>query len=150
MSNNNLIMGQAAFHPYHRFGVGFDRMFGELDRLLQANTHTNGGGYPPFNLEKSSEHAYRITMAVAGFTEKEIEVTLQENNLVVTGKKPEEETTANYLHRGIANRSFKREFVIGERVEINTASLKDGMLVIDLVELVPEESKPKKIPLITE
>lgn len=148
--SNNLTMGQAAFHPYHRFGVGFDRMFIELDRLVQANTHTNGGGYPPFNLEKSSEHAYRITMAVAGFTEKEIEVTLQENNLVVTGKKPEEETTANYLHRGIANRSFKREFVIGERVEIKTASLKDGMLVIDLIELVPEESKPKKIPLITE
>lgn len=150
MSNNNLTLGHAAFHPYHRFGVGFDRMFNELDRLLQANTHTNGGGYPPFNLEKTGDHAYRITMAVAGFTDKEIEVTLQENNLVVAGQKPEEETTANYLHRGIATRSFKREFVIGDRVEINTASLKDGMLVIDLAEIVPEESKPKKIPLITE
>ena len=142
MTNLNL-------QPYNRFGVGFDRMFNELDRLLQVN-HGNNNGYPPFNLEKTADNAYRITMAVAGFTEKDIEITLQENNLVVTGEKKEEETTANYLHRGIATRSFKREFVIGDRIEINTASLKDGMLVIDLTEIVPEESKPKKIPLIKE
>jgi molecular chaperone IbpA len=142
-------MTNLTLHPYQRLGVGFDRMFNELDRLLQVN-HGNNNGYPPFNLEKLDDHAYRITMAVAGFTEKDIEVTLQENTLTVTGAKTEEDTTANYLHRGIANRSFKREFVIGDRVEINTASLKDGMLVIDLTEVIPEESKPKKIPLIKE
>jgi molecular chaperone IbpA len=110
----------------------------------------NNNGYPPFNLEKTTENGYRITMAVAGFTEKDIEVTQQENNLIVTGEKKEEDTGANYLHRGIATRSFKREFIIGDRIEINTASLKDGMLVIDLTEIVPEENKPKKIPLIKE
>lgn len=142
-------MTNLTLQPYNRFGVGFDRMFNELDRLLQVN-HGNNNGYPPFNLEKLDEHAYRITMAVAGFTEQDIEVTLQENTLTVTGEKKEDDAGANYLHRGIATRGFKREFVIGDRVEINTASLKDGMLVIDLTEIIPEESKPKKIPLIKE
>lgn len=140
--SNNLTL------PYHRFGVGFDRLFNDLDRLMNVSNPSNGG-YPPFNLEKPAENSYRITMAVAGFTEKDIEVTHQENALVVVGEKKEEDT-ANYLHRGIATRSFKREFVLGEHVEIKVASLKDGMLVIDLEQIVPEENKPKKIPLIKE
>ena len=134
--------------PYHRFGVGFDRLFNELDRLMTVSNPGNGG-YPPFNLEKPSENNYRITMAVAGFTEQDIDVTHQDNTLVVTGEKREEDTT-NYLHRGIATRSFKREFVLGEHVEVKNASLKDGMLVIDLEQIIPEEHKPKKIPLIKE
>jgi molecular chaperone IbpA len=134
--------------PYHRFGVGFDRLFNDLDRLMNVSAPSNGG-YPPFNLEKPSENNYRITMAVAGFTEKDIEVTHQENTLVVIGEKKEEDT-GNYLHRGIATRSFKREFMLSEHVEIKVASLKDGMLVIDLEQIVPEENKPKKIPLIKE
>lgn len=141
MSNLNL-------QPYQRFGVGFDRLFNELDRLMQVSTPSNGG-YPPFNLEKLAENNYRITLAVAGFTDKDIEITQQENALIVSGQKTEEDT-ANYLHRGIATRNFKREFVLGDRVEIKTAALKDGMLVIDLVEIVPEEAKPKRIPLIKE
>jgi molecular chaperone IbpA len=115
---------------------------------MQVSTPSNGG-YPPFNLEKLAENNYRITLAVAGFTEKDIEITQQENALVVTGHKADEDT-AHYLHRGIATRNFKREFVLGDRVEIKTAALKDGMLVIDLTEIVPEEAKPKRIPLIKE
>lgn len=134
--------------PYHRFGVGFERLFNDLDRLTNAS-NPNNGGYPPFNLEKPADNSYRITMAVAGFTEKDIEVTQQENTLVVVGEKKEEDT-ANYLHRGIATRSFKREFVLGEHVDIKVASLKDGMLVIDLEQIIPEENKPKRIPLIKE
>jgi molecular chaperone IbpA len=134
--------------PYQRFGIGFDHLFNELDRLMQVSTPSNGG-YPPFNLEKLAENNYRITLAVAGFTEKDIEITQQENSLVVTGHQVEEDT-AKYLHRGIATRNFKREFVLGDRVEIKTAALKDGMLVIDLTEIVPEEAKPKRIPLIKE
>lgn len=140
MSNN--------LQPYQRFGIGFDHLFNELDRLMQVSTPSNGG-YPPFNLEKLAENNYRITLAVAGFTDKDIEITQQENALIVTGQKTEEDT-ANYLHRGIATRNFKREFVLGDRVEIKTAALKDGMLVIDLTEIVPEEAKPKRIPLIKE
>lgn len=133
--------------PYHRFGVGFERLFNDLDRLTNASSPNSG--YPPFNLEKPADNSYRITMAVAGFTEKDIEVTQQENTLVVVGEKKEEDT-ANYLHRGIATRSFKREFVLGEHVDIKVASLKDGMLVIDLEQIIPEEHKPKRIPLIKE
>lgn len=134
--------------PYQRFGIGFDHLFNELDRLMQISTPSNGG-YPPFNLEKLAENNYRITLAVAGFTDRDIEITQQENALIVTGQKTEEDT-ANYLHRGIATRNFKREFVLGDRVDIKTAALKDGMLVIDLIEIVPEEAKPKRIPLIKE
>lgn len=139
---------QYTLQPYQRFGVGFDRLFNELDRLMQVST-PNNGGYPPFNLEKLAESNYRITLAVAGFTEKDIEITQQDSALIVSGSKTEEDT-ANYLHRGIATRNFKREFVLGERVEVKTAALKDGMLVIDLEEIVPDEAKPKKIPLIKE
>jgi molecular chaperone IbpA len=139
---------QYTLQPYQRFGVGFDRLFADLDRLMQVST-PNNGGYPPFNLEKTAETTYRITLAVAGFTDKDIEITQQENALIVSGQKTEEDT-ANYLHRGIATRNFKREFVLGDRVEVKTAALKDGMLVIDLNEIVPDEAKPKKIPLIKE
>jgi molecular chaperone IbpA len=141
-------MSNFTLQPYNRLGVGFDRLFNELDRLMQVST-PNNGGYPPFNLEKVNDTHYRITIAVAGFTEKDIEITQEENSLIVSGQKTEEDT-ANYIHRGIATRNFKREFVLGDRVEIKTASLKDGMLVIDLEEIVPEEAKPKKIPLIKE
>lgn len=134
-----------SLQPYQRFGVGIDRLFNDLDRLMQIGT-PNNGGYPPFNLEKLADNNYRITLAVAGFTDNDIEITQQENALIVTGQKAEEDT-ANYLHRGIATRNFKREFVLGDRIEIKTAALKDGMLVIDLNEIVPEEAKPKKIPL---
>lgn len=134
-----------SLQPYQRFGIGFDRLFNDLDRLMQIGA-PNNGGYPPFNLEKLADNNYRITMAVAGFTDNDIELTQQENALVVTGQRTEE-NTANYLHRGIATRNFKREFLLGDRIKIKTAALKDGMLVIDLTEIVPEESKPKKIPL---
>jgi molecular chaperone IbpA len=141
-------MGHAAFHPYHKIGVGFDRMFEELDRLMQVST-TGNGGYPPFNLEKTGDTNYRITIAVAGFTDAEIDVTQKENTLTVTGEKKEEDR-GEYLHRGIATRSFTRQFVLADHVDVKTAGLKDGLLVIDLEKHVPEELKPRKIPLIKE
>lgn len=149
MSNNNLFLGHAAFHPYQRFGIGFDRLFDELDRLLHVNQPNSTGGYPPFNLERTSDNTYRITMAVAGFSEKEIDLTQQENTLSVVGQKQEEsKSNDSYLHRGLATRDFKREFVLGDRVIVKAASLKDGILVIELEEIVPEQLKAKKIPLI--
>ena len=134
--------------PYSQFGIGFDRMFEELDRLMAVGGQTNGG-YPPFNVEKLDENKHRITMAVAGFAENEIDSTHQENVLVVKGEKSQE-SNANYIYRGIAKRNFRREFVLADHVEVTTASLKDGMLVIDFEQLVPEENKAKKIPLIKE
>lgn len=144
-----LTMGHAALHPYSRFGVGFDRMFEELDRLMAVN-NSNTNGYPPFNLEKLSDAEYRITMAVAGFTEAEIDVTQKENTLRVTGEKSEkaDSDAERFLHRGIANRNFEREFILADHVEVKTAALKDGLLTIDLEQQMPEEFKPRKIPLI--
>jgi molecular chaperone IbpA len=134
--------------PYSQFGIGFDRMFEELDRLMAVGGQSNGG-YPPFNVEKLEGNRHRITMAVAGFSENEIDITHQDNVLVVKGDKSDE-STANYIYRGIAKRNFRREFVLADHVEVKTASLKDGMLVIDFEQLTPDEYKPKKIPLIKE
>ncbi len=142
---NNLNLGHAAFHPYQTFGLGFDRMFNQLDRLLQTS-NSNNKGYPPFNVEKLQEKAYRITLAVAGFLERDIEITLQENMLVIVGSK-KEDSSKKYLHHGIADRSFKREFIIDDRIEVNAATLKDGILVIDLTEIVTKEPKVTKIML---
>jgi len=115
---------------------------------MQVST-TGNGGYPPFNLEKTGDTNYRITIAVAGFTDAEIDVTQKENTLTVTGEKKEEDR-GEYLHRGIATRSFTRQFVLADHVDVKTAGLKDGLLVIDLEKHVPEELKPRKIPLIKE
>lgn len=144
---SKLTMGQAAFHPYHKIGVGFDRMFLELDRLMQIGTNTANGGYPPFNLEKTGDAQYRITMAIAGFTEDEIELLQTENILTVVGVKHATDDDTEFLYRGIANRSFKREFVLADQVEVVTAVLKDGMLVVELKQLLAAEHTPKKIPL---
>lgn len=147
--SDNITVGRAAFFPYTRVGVGFDRIFGELDRLMNINAASNSS-YPPFNLEKTGDNSYRITMAVAGFTDKDIEVTQKENTLTVIGHKEEtdEDRTREYIHRGIANRSFTRELLLADHVEVKVASLKDGLLVIDMEETVPEELKPRKIPLL--
>jgi len=144
---SKLNIGHAAFHPYHKIGVGFDRMFQELDRLMQIGTNTANGGYPPFNLEKTGDAQYRITMAIAGFTEDEIELLQTENILTVVGVKHVTEDDSEFLYRGIANRSFKREFVLADQVEVVTAALKDGMLVVELKQLLAAEHTPKKIPL---
>jgi molecular chaperone IbpA len=143
----NLTMGHAAFHPYHKIGVGFDRMFQELDRLTQIGTNTANGGYPPFNLEKTGEAQYRITMAVAGFQEDEIELLQRENILTVVGAKTAPVDESMFLYRGIATRNFKREFVLADQVEVVSAVLKDGMLVVELQQRI-EEHTPKKIPLV--
>lgn len=135
--------------PYSQFGIGFDRLFEELERMTVG---PSGNGYPPFNIVKLDEKKHRITMAVAGFAENEIDITHQENVLIVKGEKLEENESSagTFIHRGIAKRNFRKEFILADHVEVKTASLKDGMLVIDLIQEVPEEYKAKKIPLIKE
>jgi molecular chaperone IbpA len=144
---NNITLRSFDLAPFRRFGVGFDRMFEEFEKNFDR---ASAQGYPPFNLERTSENEYRITMAVAGFTETEIDVTVKDKHLVVEGKKEADENEAekDYIHKGIANRSFSRSFLLSENVSVKTASLADGMLVVDLEHIVPEELKPRKIPLI--
>lgn len=138
-------MRQFDFGPYRRSTVGFDRLFDLLEassRSEQANEN-----YPPFDLERIAEDRYRITLAVAGFRRDEIEVTAQRNLLVVSGSKGTQQDRSNYLHVGIANRSFERRFELADFIRVEGADLSDGLLTIELVRDVPEAMKPQKIAI---
>jgi len=133
------------FAPLYRSTVGFDRLFDLLDQVTgfdQAPT-----AYPPYNIERLGENEYRITMAVAGFGQDEIKVEVKEQALNVSGAKKLEEKEHEYLHRGIAARSFERRFQLADHVEVKGADLRDGLLHIDLVRNVPERLKPRNIAI---
>ena len=132
------------FAPYRRSSVGFDRLFD----MLENSSFGNGGeNYPPFDLIKTGDNDYRIELAVAGFKPDEIDITAQQNVLIVTGSKKEEsETTGtDYIYRGIANRSFERRFALADHIQVKGADMRDGMLAIELVREIPEAMKPRKI-----
>lgn len=131
--------------PLFRSTVGYDRMMRLLDA---AQSDVNGASYPPYNILKLGDDAYSITMAVAGFAESELDITVHENKLVVTGQSAKtEEEGAQYLHRGIANRSFERRFDLADHIKVKDARLENGLLHIDLVREVPEALKPRKIAI---
>lgn len=135
-------MNRFDFTPYRRTTVGFDRLF----ELLENQARGNGGeNYPPFNIERRGEDAYRITLAVAGFRSEDLDITAQQNLLTIVGKKRDEQADGELLHVGIANRGFERRFELADYVRVAHADLADGLLVIDLVREVPEAMKPKKI-----
>lgn len=131
--------------PYRRSTVGFDRLFDLIENSARLQQTDN---YPPFNIERLSEDRYRVTLAVAGFKPDEIDITAQQNLLLVTGKKNEEAVDrAKFLHLGIANRSFERRFELADFVKVEAASLADGLLVVELVREVPDAMKPRKIAI---
>lgn len=133
------------FSPLFRSTVGFDRLSRLLESGMLADQETS---YPPYNIVKVSEDNYRITMAVAGFSESDLEITSQENQLIVQGRierAPEDGVT--YLHRGIAGRAFERRFQLADHIRVAGANLENGLLTIDLVREVPEEMKPRKITI---
>ncbi len=140
-------MNRFDFTPYRRTMVGFDRLF---DLLENQNRFNAGDNYPPFNIERRGEDAYRITLAVAGFKPADIDITAQQNLLVVQGKKGEETPAGQFLHVGIAQRGFERRFELADYVRVDGANLEDGLLTIDLVREVPETMKPKKIAVGTQ
>ncbi|MGY6551925.1 MAG: Hsp20 family protein [Erythrobacter sp.] len=138
-------MSRFDFTPYRRSTVGFDRLFDLLENQARLNA---GDNYPPFNISRRGEDNYRITLAVAGFRPQDIDITAQQNLLVVQGKKREDEDDGSQLiHIGIANRGFERRFELADFVRVDGADLADGLLTIDLVREVPEAMKPKKIPV---
>jgi molecular chaperone IbpA len=137
-------MNRFDFTPYRRSTVGFDRLFDLLENQARNNS---GENYPPFNIERRGEDTYRITLAVAGFRPDDIDITAQQNLLVIQGRKREDDSAAEMLHLGIANRGFERRFELADYVRVDNAELADGLLVIDLVREVPEAMKPKKIAL---
>ncbi len=118
----------------HPFLLGFE----QLDQLVERTAKSGSDGYPPFNIEQRGEDAYRITLAVAGFAEADLSITLENGHLIVRGRQEEEAEGRVFLHRGIAGRQFQRSFVLAERVEVSEAQLDRGLLHIDLVRRVPE------------
>lgn len=141
-------MRHVDFSPLYRSTVGFDRLFTMLDSLAQPD---NGGGqsYPPYNIERTGDDAYRISMAVAGFSDKDIAIEAHRNVLSVKGERKDESNGegGEVLYRGIAARSFERRFQLADHVEVLGAELKNGLLHIDLKRTVPEELKPRKIEI---
>ena len=140
-------MNRFDFTPYRRTMVGFDRLF---DLLENHNRLNSGDNYPPFNIERLSEDAYRITLAVAGFKPADIEITAQQNLLVIQGRKGDDPQAGQFLHVGIAQRGFERRFELADYVRVEAANLEDGLLIINMVREVPEAMKPKKIPVGTQ
>ena len=130
------------FSPYRRSTVGFDRIF----NLLEAGARDDDG-YPPFDIVKDGEDSYRITLAVAGFRPEDIEIVAQQNLLSVTGKRAEDDGKGEYLHRGIAARSFERRFQLADFIEAGDARFENGLLSIALKRVVPEAMKPRKIEI---
>ena len=131
--------------PLYRATVGFDQMADLMDRVL-SDTGT-AASYPPYNIEKTAEDAWRITIAVAGFTDEELSVEIRENALIVAARKGKDEDGRKFLHRGIANRAFERRFTLADHVRDTGASHVNGMLNIDLVREVPEALKPRRIEI---
>ncbi len=131
------------FAPFRRSTVGFDRLF---ELLENGSSMVPADNYPPFDIEHDGGDRYRITLPVAGFGQDEIDITAKQNLLVVSGKKSEEEER-NYVHRGIAARSFERRFALGDFIQVRGAEMKDGLLSIELVREIPEEMKPRKIEI---
>jgi molecular chaperone IbpA len=134
------------FSPYRRSTVGFDRLFDMLENSSLGQPQEN---YPPFDLIRKGENDYCIQLAVAGFKPDEIDITAQQNVLIVSGRKSDEEggKDGDFIYRGIANRSFERRFALADHSQVRGADLKDGMLAIDLVREIPEAMKPRKIDI---
>ncbi|NHK26511.1 Hsp20 family protein [Parvularcula flava] len=132
--------------PLYRSTVGFDRLFNEL---FDTVNKLDGSGYPPYNIELADENNYRITLAVAGFGEDDLDIEVTEQTLAITGKRnePEGGEQRQFLHQGIAGRSFERRFQLAEHVRVTGASLENGLLNIDLEREIPEAKKPRKIEI---
>lgn len=133
------------FAPLYRNSVGFDRL---ASMLSSASRQEQGNSYPPYNIQTLGEDHYQITMAVAGFSEEELDITTEQNRLVVTGeRKDEAEEAGEYLHRGIATRAFERRFNLADHVKVVSASLENGLLHIGLERELPEAMKPRTIKI---
>ena len=133
------------YSPFFRSTVGFDRLIGLLESASEQ-------GYPPYNIERSDENNYRVTLAVAGFAEKDLSVDVKDRVLTIAGKRddeaqPNQKSAASFLHQGIAGRSFERSFQLAEHVEVKAARLENGLLHVELERIVPEEKRPRRIAI---
>jgi molecular chaperone IbpA len=131
--------------PFYRSTVGFDRLFS----LLDQGSFDSSPGYPPYNIERTGENDYRVTVAVAGFSDRDLSIELKENTLTIKGEKKHkaEEKTGEVLYQGIAARAFERVFQLADYVQVKGAALENGLLHVDLVREIPEAKKPRQIPI---
>ena len=146
LNNGGYAMRTFDLAPLYRSTVGFDRLFSMLD---QVSGFDAGSTYPPYNIERTGENAYRITVAVAGFGENELSIEAKENTLTIKGEKQtkDEKNGDEVLYQGIAARAFERVFQLADYVQVKGASLKNGLLHVDLVREIPEAKKPRQIPI---
>lgn len=133
------------FSPLYRATVGFDQVADMMDRIMSSDV--GQPSYPPYNIEKIADDAYRISLAVAGFSSDDLNVEIKDRSLVVTGRKEAADADRTYLHRGIANRAFERRFQLADHMVVKGASHVDGMLHIDLERHIPETLKPRRIAI---
>ena len=138
-------MNNIDFSPLYRSSVGFDRLASLLDQSLQQSQSSSG--YPPYNIEVVDELKYTITLAVAGFEEKDLDLQVENGVLSVRGSKSSDDKNRSYLYQGIANRNFERKFSLADHVEVKGAKLSNGMLTIELMKEIPEAMKPRKIQI---
>jgi molecular chaperone IbpA len=136
------------FAPLYRSSVGFDQIASMMDRVLSNESATQS--YPPYNIEKLTDDSYRISIAVAGFSDADLNVEVRDKNLIVTARKADEDGEKAYLHRGIATRAFERRFHLADHVQVTGAEHLDGMLHIELERQVPEALKPRRIAISSE
>jgi molecular chaperone IbpA len=148
LKQENMDMRNFDLSPLFHSAVGFDRMQRALDAASRLDNAANA--YPPYDIETLDEDSYRITLAVAGFTDDEIEITVKENSLEISASsKKENDAERTYLHRGIARRAFERRFELADHVKVTGASLDNGLLNVDLVREVPQALKPRKVEINT-
>ena len=138
-------MDRFDFSPLFRSTIGFDRLARLVDAATQVDSTAQA--YPPYNIEKTGEESYRLTMAVAGFAQGELDIVVHEGTLLVTGKAQKEDGNGRFLHRGIARRAFERRFSLADHIKVVGASLDNGLLHVDLVREVPEAMKPRSIKI---
>ena len=131
--------------PLYRATVGFDQIADMMDRVLSSDV--SQPTYPPYNIEKTADDAYRISIAVAGFSDNDLSVDVKDGSLIVSARKADDDTSRSYLHRGIATRAFERRFQLADHVRVTGAAHADGMLHVDLVREVPEALKPRRIAI---
>ncbi|KMO36492.1 molecular chaperone [Methylobacterium tarhaniae] len=137
-------MRQFDLAPLYRSTVGFDRLFSALDQFVTSDAAPT---YPPYNIERTAENAYRITLAVAGFTDQDLSIETRENALTVKGERKAEAKQSEFLHQGIAARGFERRFQLADHVQVTGAVLENGLLHVDLVREIPEAKKPRQIQI---
>ena len=133
------------FTPLFRSTIGFDRLARLVDTANRVDSTAQA--YPPYNIEKTGEDSYRLTMAVAGFSRDELDITVHENTLIVTGRAQKDDENGRYLHQGIARRAFERRFSLADHLKVSGASLDNGLLHVDLVREVPEAMKPRTVKI---